>query len=278
MAYVPSMDIGMPAMDEPLDPVYFSTDGFPEYGDLVTVRAAAEALLGFADALESITKQLSTKDPAVAWVIQEAETGSFVVDIEPRAQTRSGPDVADETVRLYTLAVAAANHGEDPAELVPKRAAEAIVRTKNQVESGALRPIQVRRGPYEAEFVPSAQVRSDRRKRQSIGSIEGELTTISFSGSPYFTVRTRLDGISVRCAFDPDQFFDEVVINLRKRVAVSGLVTKGADGIPRAMSRVERIYPFPLRDQLPQVHDVQGSDPELIEGMSSEEWVRMRRG
>lgn len=265
-------------MDGQLEPVHFNTDGFPNFGDRVTLRAAAESLLGLADALEAITKKLSTKDPAVTWVIQDADTGSFEADIEPQSRTLAGPYVADETVRLFVLAVAAANQGEDPAELVPKRAAEAIIRTRDQVESGALGPIYIRRGEYEAEFVPSTQLRSDRRKRQSIGSIEGDLTTVSFSGAPYFTVRTRLDGVSVRCLFDPDRLYSDVISNLRQRVAVLGIVTKGPDGRPKSVSHIERISSFPSREQLPQASDLLGSDPELIEGMPSEKWVQMRRG
>lgn len=264
-------------MDGQLDPVHVSTSGFPAYGARVTLRAAAEAFLGLADALEAITKRLSAQDPAVSWVIQEADAGSLV-EIEPQSRTLAGPRVADETVRLYVLAVAAANQGEDPAKLVPRRAAEAIIRTRDQVESGELSPISIRRGIYEAEFVPSDQPRSDRRERQAIGSIEGDLTTVSFSGSPYFTVRTRLDGVSVRCWFDPDRLSADVVSNLRKRVAVLGMVTRGADGLPRAVSQIERIYPFPNRNQLPQASDLLGSDPELLDGMASDEWVKTRRG
>lgn len=43
------------------------------------------------------------------------------------------------------------------------------------------------------------------------------------------------------------------------------------------MSNTTDIYVFPGVHELPQVDDIIGIDPELTEGLSSEEWVRLMR-
>ncbi len=49
------------------------------------------------------------------------------------------------------------------------------------------------------------------------------------------------------------------------------------DGSIRGMSNTTDIYVFPGVHELPQVDDIIGIDPELTEGLSSEEWVRLMR-
>lgn len=264
-------------MTKQLLPIHFHTEGFTEYGDLVPLNVVADALRDFAEALESITKHIARVDDAVAWILQDAQTASFAMDVLPQPQVSEGERIAEETVRLYILASEiAVKHGKVE-ELVPRRAARAIERTVERVDKGEMGATSVRRGDQFIEFRPSMEALTRKKRFQSFGSIEGYLNGVSFSGTPYFTVKTSLDGVAIRCFFDANRLYDDVVHNLRRRVAVSGWITKSEDGVPRSVSQIERIYAFPPASTLPQASDLEGLDPDLTEGMASEEWIDLYR-
>jgi hypothetical protein len=149
-----------------------------------------------------------------------------------------------------------------------------------RVEEGGAPGVVIKSGQFTAEILPgeAKQARKEAARR-AVGSVEGILASVSFAGTrPVFSVRDHITQNLTPCYFDADRFYNLVIAGLRRRVAVSGIVTERPNGEISSVTDVDEIYIFPLRHELPQPGELLGLDPDLTEGMPVEEWIEALRG
>lgn len=87
---------------------------------------------------------------------------------------------------------------------------------------------------------------------EEIGSVEGTLETLSNEG--IFAIWDSVTGERVECHIPPDMLA-EACVAFGKRVSVSGRIRYSGLGRPASI-RVEEIYVFPNRSDLPQFADL----------------------
>lgn len=258
----------------------FTVEGDPRFGDRVPVVKFLEALGDWVDALRLTGRQvLPKRRPTVEWLLTEVNPGSAVARLDPFPTTTDGPFVAAQSVQRNVRALRAIQAGEDTNPFVGQLALKPLTKLVHAVDRGELPPIRIVRGPLFAEIAPRDDSDADRsRLFPALGSIEGVLTGVSFAANPAsFVVRDRLDKILVTCYFDPDRFYDDVVQNLRRRVSISGRVTRRSNGIPVFVTDVQEIHRFPDRSELPQPIDIIGIDPDFAGGDPAEVYIGGRR-
>jgi len=113
-----------------------------------------------------------------------------------------------------------------------------------------------------------------RPRYKTIGSVTGKLEVISIHGPAQFNVYEDRTKRAVRCRFEKERL-EEVVRFMDRRVTVTGIVHRNANGDPL---RVERPEIRELEDsELPTTRDLVGLVPELTGELSAEEHVRRLR-
>lgn len=91
---------------------------------------------------------------------------------------------------------------------------------------------------------------------ETIGSIEGQLDTISVHGRPFFTLYDAVTGRGVRCYF-PQQRNADVIKALGQKVIAHGRLRRDPGGTPREMSDLDYFaelgHPEGSADDLPGI-------------------------
>ena len=112
---------------------------------------------------------------------------------------------------------------------------------------------------------------------QEFGSIEGELGAVYVHGKRQaFTIWDDLRGQPIRCYFDGEHM-GRIKELLKKRVLVAGRITYFAIGQARWIDSITDIVPIEVRGT-PQATRFGGSIPNLLNGMTSEEYIDRLRG
>jgi hypothetical protein len=75
----------------------------------------------------------------------------------------------------------------------------------------------------------------------ALGSIEGQLETVSVHGQQSFTIYDAVTGRGVRCYF-PEGMFARAVAALGKRAIVSGRIRRDPFGVPREIRDVSNLH------------------------------------
>ena len=108
---------------------------------------------------------------------------------------------------------------------------------------------------------------------KAIGSVTGKLEVISVHREPKFNVYDVVTKKAVSCRFDRGRL-DEVKAALGRRVSVTGIVYRNANGDPIKVERPElRVLPTTT----PGVRDLIGLVPDMSGEDSAEEYIRKLR-
>ena len=109
------------------------------------------------------------------------------------------------------------------------------------------------------------------------GSIEGELGAVDVHGRQHtFTIWDDLRGQPVRCNFDAEHMA-QVKELLKERVLVAGRINYFATGQARAIDAISELVPIRATGS-PPANGFGGSIPDLLNGMTSEEYIDRLRG
>jgi len=110
---------------------------------------------------------------------------------------------------------------------------------------------------------------------ESFGSVEGTLEMISIHRRPRFNVYHAVTLRAVQCTL-PDELREEVAGSLGRRVTASGLITYNAKDEPRSI-KLEELKVIPKEEELPNIAQFIGSDPDFTGDMSTAEYIRSIR-
>ena len=119
--------------------------------------------------------------------------------------------------------------------------------------------VKIRSMSEKASVTPQMVVAADALitgQRQSYGSVEGKLQTITERGGFRFVVYDSLYDHRVDCFID-EELTEKAVASFRHRVRVSGLVQYDRAGDPVSV-KADSIYAFRPNEDLPSVHQMRG--------------------
>jgi hypothetical protein len=112
---------------------------------------------------------------------------------------------------------------------------------------------------------------------QSIGSITGDLDGVNVHSARLAYLYPG-DGTSIACEF-PDEMMGEVAAALKKRVRITGSLTRRLNSNRPVKARIFEIECLPSNSDLPLFRSLVGSSPGSAQGMSSEDYLaRLREG
>ena len=138
----------------------------------------------------------------------------------------------------------------------------------------------------ESEPTLVATIRSDiprkvdpilRSGYSEIGILEGNLEVINLHGFPTFTIWEQVSGVPVRCTFPNDQGWKQRIRDLlEKPVQVEGQVNYFGNGLPRSITRTEKVVDMTPDPSLPQAR--YGAIPDMTGAFDTMEYLRKVRG
>lgn len=228
-------------------------------GDL-PIEKFEKAVGAFFALIKEVTKTALHDDQRIRWTVS-VRAGSAIVSAIPHYK----PDVADQAAQILRIipeGIKAMERGTEEMPVGFTREAVKSVRTLASVRglkgsdvtsidvgSGKERSIVTAKSFATAESLVGGQ-------RQSYGSIEGKMQTITERGGFRFVVYDSLFDRKVDCFID-EELMEKAVANFRKRVRVSGLVQFDRFGDPVSI-KVSDIYVFRPNSDLPTVHSMRG--------------------
>jgi len=228
-------------------------------GPKITAEKFKKAIDAFLDIITSVGKQVAQGDDSLRWVIS-VESGSTLIHAHPESkagnpyfETRASTAIV-EGIRLLD---------SDPDEEPPNFTERAMERVKD------LASVQDRRG----EFVKAVTISLNGTKahistktaaavdhllgieRTEVGSVTGQLRSITDFGGVYFYVWDLPSEHRIRCDISED-LLPTAMAAFRKRVAAYGLIHYDRKERPKRIT-VEEIHAFKT-ENLPTVKDVIG--------------------
>ena len=248
----------------------------------ITLTSFGVAAAAWAELVRQITREQSGAYPRVRWMVENAGG----VDTEPillakkEEETELANQVARDVPRIVSDGLGRIERGEDVYAVFSAEAAD-HARTLARVLQDSVGQLLVRTPDREVVLTREGTGRLEERASgtRSIGSVEGVVNGVSRSeGRPYFGVARATGGRSVKCYFEESVYMDTVLALFRDRarVLVAGRLSRSAEGSPFRVTDIREIRRLD-RSDLPRVADILGIDPDLTEGLPSEEWLRMRR-
>lgn len=219
------------------------------------------------------------------WVVTNIQVASLDIAAEPVVQSEANDlqlpdDFWNDVSRYLAVNMERLESGESPDDVFPAplvRPVYELLSTFHQNGVGTLEFGYEGQWTTQLSWDHAGLLHRSEIRETSIGSIEGRLTSISFSNRPQFGLRPARGNI-VQCHFDESLLLSQVTQALRKRVSVSGRLVRDGDGRPVRVSNVKSIELLPEDDELSSVGELFGSMPELTEDMPTSEWLRMQRG
>lgn len=137
---------------------------------------------------------------------------------------------------------------KDLATLAESAKAKGLDKVEFRVEGSGI--------PISAEAAASVN-RIRGKEHVAIGSIEGNLQTVSDRDGFRVVVYDSLKDKSVNCFFSDEEILMQALQAFRKRVTVFGTVRYRKDGTPISV-RVSRIRVFKAQDELPPIDQIRG--------------------
>ncbi len=220
------------------------------------------------------------------WDVTSLSIGSATMGIVPRIVMTDLVVPSEDMLnrpyepmsRALVRALSAVEQGADPFDVMP----DAAVGPFNQMSKAfddSVATIEIMT-PF-AGTALTAAVTTDRdfpaRRVASVGSVTGFVQGVFFGRRPYFQLRNRHRSLDIKCYFDADRQYDEVVGSLRQRVEIRGRLLRDLDGAIARVDPVRNITRFVPDDELPSLSDLAGILPDLTDGLLSDEWIRRQR-
>lgn len=244
----------------------------------LTARAFIKATNELLNLLQEVETTMYSKDKAaLSWVIAKLGSGSATIELaalgepalpyspeEVTSATLSGLRILDtQPVRPPFFSDRAIQHAKALAAMVGKEAGMiAISANGHEV---ILSP----RMTLHVEVLMEPLV-------EELGTIEGQLKMVTLAGTPYFGVYDDITGKRVSCEFELE-LLEKIKSALGRRVSVSGLVSYGADGLPKRIREISDLTVFPPDEELPTAEEVLRADLDLTGGLSLEDFMQRIR-
>lgn len=244
-------------------------------------------LRGFLVAVENSFRMLSEYDAAISgerrgsldWVVTDVHSGSVVLETESRSRLGDknfGFDVARSFVKGWQLIE---HDAVSPPYLTEAGMARALKIVRLIGREGTLGFI-VSDSNEIAEISPQASVNLNELLKvhhRSIGSVEGQIETISIHGKPRFIVYHARTKKAITCRVDAEKLKQMVQTDMMgSRVRVAGIVYSNVKGEPIRVD-AERIRLLHRDSELPSIQSLGGSDPDFTGDLSTEEFIRSIR-
>jgi hypothetical protein len=229
-------------------------------GRKITVEKFKKAIDCFFDIITSVGRNVTQGDDSLEWLIS-VEPGSALIHARP--QSRSGnPYFESKATEAIVKGVRTLESGEQrfPASFSEKTIEAvrdlAMIRDERAEYVSAITFSS--NGSSSAVTAHSVSTVKDLIgvKRVEIGSITGQLLSITDRGGFYFAIWDSLTDDRVRCDVK-EEMVDTVMGAFRKRVAVYGEIHYDLKERPRRIT-VEEIYVFKAEHELPSIDDVVG--------------------
>lgn len=219
------------------------------------------------------------------WVVKNIEVASLDIAAEPVVESGTDDlqlpdDFWNDVSRYLTVNMQRLESGESPDDVFPALLVSPVYELLSTFHQNGIGTLAF---GYEGQWTTQLSwdhaglLHRSEIRESSIGSIEGRLTSISFSNKSQFGLRPHRGNI-VPCVFDERLLLDQVTQALRKRVSVFGRVVRDGDGRPVRVSSVKSIEVLPEDEDLPSVGELFGSMPDLTGRMPTSEWLRRQRG
>ncbi len=218
------------------------------------------AVSAFIDLIQEVTRETLTEDHQIRWTAAVKEGSAMVIAI-PNYE-REVEAEALEILKAVPFGINAIEHGAD--ELPPhfnRDAANAVKRLAivRGLRGEDITSINVRNGSASAKVTARSVASVDALiggQRQSYGSIEGKMQTITERGGFRFVVYDSIADRRTDCFID-ESLLEQALANFRRRVRVSGMVQYDRLGDPVSI-KVEGIYVFRPNSELPSVSEMKG--------------------
>lgn len=272
----------MNPLTAPLDLVWVPLEGSDAEGR-ITLASFGLATAAWAELVRQITVEQSGARPLVRWVVENTDGVETAPVLLPRKveETAVAEKVARDVPNIVSDALGRIERGEDVHTVLSPEAGE-HARALAKVLQDSVGRLVVRTPEREVVLTREGTGRLEERASgaRSIGSVEGTVNGVSRSEArPYFGVARSTGGRSVKCYFEESRHMDTVLGLFRDhaRVLVAGRVSRSADGSPFSVTDIREIRRLGNSNTLPRIADILGIEPDLTEGMPSEEWLRMRR-
>lgn len=251
----------------------------PKLGDHLPLASFSAALRDWTLLLRQETSVRSTARPAVEWTIGSPASHGAVVEADARPLTEEAPAVEGAVLRVIADGLERIERGEKPDDVFDPTSAR-LASSLIAVLRDGVSAIRIRAGSRTVLLTRDGAGRQavSARRWESFGSIRGEVRSITFDHRPpYFVVATPDGGGNVPCYFEPTEHLDAVRAALLQPVVVVGTLTRDEAGAIVAVSDISEIRLHRPPASRPRVRDLVGIDPDLTDGLPSEEWVRRQR-
>jgi hypothetical protein len=220
-----------------------------------------KALVAFFDLIKEVTKAALKEKQKILWTIT-VRSGSATVNAIPHYEENVSAQ-AREILHAVPSGIKALEHGAKTMPPLFTRAAVRAVKTLGSVQDlrgDDVTSVRIRSLSAKALVTPKSATAAEALitgQRQSYGSIEGRLQTITERGGFRFVVYDSLYDHRVDCFIDED-LMAQAVASFGKRVRVSGLVQYDHFGDPVSIKVDEDIFTFPSNKDLPSVREMRG--------------------
>jgi len=228
-------------------------------GDL-PLEKFEKAVVAFFELIKEVTKEVLRENQQIRWTVT-VRAGSAVLNAIPHYTE----DLAAQAREILHAVPSGVKSIESGTEEIPKFFNREAVRAVKRLGSlQGLKPtditaVKIRSGSEKAFVTPKSVVVADSLiggQRQSYGSIEGKMQTITDRGSFRFVIYDSLFDHRVDCFID-EGLIDKAVGSFRMRVRASGMVQYDGMGDPVSI-KVDEIYAFRPNSDLPSVREMIG--------------------
>lgn len=225
-------------------------------GALITPEDFKKAVQAFVELLLTVTEEIAHGGKRPLWNMSVREGSTILVARPvPDVQTRKA---ARATIKQVKSTVTKIERGRfDFSEFTSKTlyAVRELASLPAKLNRNGISTVTI--GGGEGKAAPLTSKTADFLKknlgaqRNSIGSIEGKLSTISERGTFQFVVFDSLADRGINCFLDQDKFRDAHAA-FGKRVSVFGLIQYDRDGKPLSI-RVEKIRILRNLSEMPPI-------------------------
>lgn len=228
-------------------------------GDL-PLEKFERAVGAFFDLIKEVTREALLENQKIRWTVT-VRAGSAILNAIPHYSE----DVAAQAREILHAIPSGVKSIESGTEEIPKLFNREAVRAVKKLGGlQGLKPtditaVKIRSGSEKASVTPKSVVVADSLiggQRQSYGSIEGKMQTITDRDGFRFVVYDSLFDHRVDCFID-EELMEKAVGSFRKRVRVSGMVQYDRMGDPVSI-KVDEIYSFRPNNELPSVREMIG--------------------
>lgn len=226
--------------------------------DLEQLLEAVTALLGILRDVDS--ESTSRAGGALTWEVTDLAGGSAHIELLPvpkdeRVQREAGSLV----VKRFAHGIQAIRNGGERPPYFTNQALRYARKLTSLVREDGFEGIAIRAGGESIQMDQTVARNVDdliEGALVSIGSVEGDLKTVSLAGLNYFNVYDAVTGAPLRCTFPP-AMIEQVRAALGRRVVVHGTFT-GRPGAEPSTLRVDDLEVVPDEFELPTVDAVRG--------------------